>query len=160
MTSSWKTELYYCYIKRKNVNQKRKNWIFEEKNVSFSFSKDHSTQKLVFVAKKCDQERSNPRACTQTHTKVNWEDTLSGFPECFLQSVIKDRSNMNEYTIGIHIHHIRWCCNLASWTMVFNPLELFILSSSWVPLNLIGSAKIEWLKLSSAWGSWMRLVIF
>ena len=36
----------------------------------------------------------------------------------------------------------------------FNHLELFILSSSWVPLNLIGSAKIEWLKLSSAWRVW------
>ena len=61
---------------------------------------------------------------------------------------------MNEYTISIHIHHIRWCWNLISWTMVFNPLELFILSSSWAPLNLIGSAKIEWLKLSSAWRVW------
>ena len=36
----------------------------------------------------------------------------------------------------------------------FNPLELFILSSSRAPLNLIGSAKIEWLKLSSAWRVW------
>ena len=29
----------------------------------------------------------------QTHTKVNTEDTLSGFQECFLQPIIKDRSN-------------------------------------------------------------------
>ena len=30
---------------------------------------------------------------TQTDTKVNTEDTLSGFQEFFLQPIIKDRSN-------------------------------------------------------------------
>ena len=39
----------------------------------------------------------SPRADTQTHrqtdTKVNTEDTLSGFQEFFLQPIIKDRSN-------------------------------------------------------------------
>ena len=33
---------------------------------------------------------------TQTHTKVNTEDTLSGFHVFFLQHIIKDRSNKNE----------------------------------------------------------------
>ena len=31
---------------------------------------------------------------TQTHTKVNTEDSLSGFQESFLQPIINDRSNM------------------------------------------------------------------
>ena len=35
---------------------------------------------------------------TQTGTKVNTEDTLSGFQECFLQLIIKDRSNKTSTT--------------------------------------------------------------
>ena len=31
---------------------------------------------------------------THTHTQVNTEDTLSGFQKCFLQPIIKDRSNI------------------------------------------------------------------
>ena len=31
-----------------------------------------------------------------THTKVNTEDTLSGFQDFFLQPIIKDRFNMIE----------------------------------------------------------------
>ena len=38
-------------------------------------------QKVHFVARE------------QTDTKVNTEYTLSGFQECFLQPIIKDRSN-------------------------------------------------------------------
>ena len=34
-----------------------------------------------------------PQTYTQTHTKVNTEDILSGFHEFVLQPIIKDRSN-------------------------------------------------------------------
>ena len=33
---------------------------------------------------------------TQTDTKVNTEDTLSGFQEFFFQPIIKDQSNMSK----------------------------------------------------------------
>ena len=46
------------------------------------------------------------------------------FQDFFLQPIMNDWSNMNEYTIGIHMHHIRRCWNLLSWTMGFNPLEI------------------------------------
>ena len=36
----------------------------------------------------------SPRTDTHTHTEVNTEDTLSGFQECFLQPIVKDRSNI------------------------------------------------------------------
>ena len=41
---------------------------------------------------------------TQTDTKVNTEDTLSGFHEFFLQPFIKDRSN----NISISFFHDRY----------------------------------------------------
>ena len=34
----------------------------------------------------------------QTDMKVNTEDTLSGFKDCFLQLIIKDRSNNSQVT--------------------------------------------------------------
>ena len=44
----------------------------------------------------------SPHADTQTDTKVNTEDTLSGFQEFFLQPINKDRSN-----IGLN-HLLSW----------------------------------------------------
>ena len=39
-------------------------------------------------------------APVQTDTKVNTEDTLSGFQEFFLQPIIKDRSNIGTANIS------------------------------------------------------------
>ena len=39
-----------------------------------------------------------------TDTKVNTEDTLSGFQECFLQPAIKDRSNKRVPIMNLKVH--------------------------------------------------------
>ena len=44
---------------------------------------------------------------TQTYTKVNTEDTLSGFQEFFLQPIIKDRSNNSLY-YSISIFNVKY----------------------------------------------------
>ena len=50
-------------------------------------------QKIRFLGQKvCPVARGQTDG--QTHTKVNTEDTLSGFQEFFLQPIIKDRSNL------------------------------------------------------------------
>ena len=49
--------------------------------------------------------RTDGHTDRHTHTKVNTEDTLSGFQELFLQPVIKDRSNM--FTVDSFMKHCR-----------------------------------------------------
>ena len=45
----------------------------------------------------------SPRTDTQTNTKVNTEDTLSGFQEFFLHPIIKHRSNCYFYNFLLFI---------------------------------------------------------
>ena len=54
-------------------------------------------QKISFLDQKmCSVARVQTHRLTdtQTDTKVNTEETLSGFQEFFLQPIIKDRSNI------------------------------------------------------------------
>ena len=57
----------------------------------------YSTLNIKFLGRKfCSLSRGHTdrQAYRQTDTKVNTEDTLSGFQEFFLQPIIKDRSNI------------------------------------------------------------------
>ena len=58
----------------------------------FLMSQGSFNQKIRFLGQKvCPVARGQTDG--QTHTKVNTEDTLSGFQEFFLQPIIKERSN-------------------------------------------------------------------
>ena len=57
-------------------------------------------QRMCSVARGQTDRQTHRHTDTQTHTKVNTEDTLSGFQEYFLQPIIKDQSNRND-TINI-----------------------------------------------------------
>ena len=58
----------------------------------FLMSQGSLDPKIRFIGQKvCSVARV--QTDTQTDTKVNTEDTLSGFQEFFLQPIIKDRSN-------------------------------------------------------------------
>ena len=56
----------------------------------------------------------------QTDTKVNIEDTLSGFHEFFLQSFIKDRYNTRPYSLLQKTYSL----NLSWFNIYFNFNEL------------------------------------
>ena len=51
-------------------------------------------QKVCSVARVHTDTQTHRHTDRQTDTKVNTEDTLSGFQEFFLQPIIKDRSNI------------------------------------------------------------------
>ena len=73
--------MLYKEKNRKNVHKKRKNENFNNKKcVSFSCLRDYSTKNSLLTDR-------------FTHTKVNTEDTLSGFQEFFIQPIMKNRSN-------------------------------------------------------------------
>ena len=57
-----------------------------KKCVSFSCPNGHSPQKLGFYDL-CSVASEHTHTHTHTHTKVNTEDTLSWFQECFLQPI-------------------------------------------------------------------------
>ena len=59
--------------------------------VFFSYPKDQSIQKLESQVKKCALYLVDRQTDRPTDTKVNKEDTLSGFQEFLLQPIIKDR---------------------------------------------------------------------
>ena len=59
----------------------------------FLMSQGSLDPKIRFIGQKvCSVARVQTHR--QTDTKVNTEDTLSGFQEFFLQPIIKDRSNI------------------------------------------------------------------
>ena len=61
--------------------------------------------KIRFLSQKlCPAARVQTHTQRQTDTKVNTEDTLSGFQEFSFQPIIKDRSNIE-----------KWASNLLSW---------------------------------------------
>ena len=61
----------------------------------FLMSQGSLDQKIWFLGQKvCSVARIQTDTNRQTDTKVNTEDTLSGFQEFFLQPTINDRSNM------------------------------------------------------------------
>ena len=68
--------------------------------VFFLMSQGSLDPKIRFLAQKmCSVARVQTDRQTHRHTnmKMNTEDTLSGFQECFYQPIIKDRSN-NKHT--------------------------------------------------------------
>ena len=70
VTGTLKTKIYQCYIRKKSKNV--------HKNVlSFSCPKDHAIQKLGSQVKRCALQLSD----RQTDTKVETDDTLSGFQD-------------------------------------------------------------------------------
>ena len=56
-------------------------------------SLNDSTQKLGSYVKKFALQPAYGHTHRQTHTKVDTENTLSGFQDFFLQPIMKDRSN-------------------------------------------------------------------
>ena len=67
-----------------------------KKNAFFLMSQGSLDPKIRFIGQKvCSVARIHTDR--QTDTKVNTEDTLSGFQEFFLQPTIKDRSNYQNW---------------------------------------------------------------
>ena len=67
----------------------------------FLMSQGSLDPKIRFIGQKvCSVARV--QTDTQTDTKVNTEDTLSGFQEFFLQPIIKDRSNILCQDVLVH----------------------------------------------------------
>ena len=67
-----------------------------EKMRFFLMSQGSLAPKIRFMGQKvCSVARVHTDA--QTNTKVNTEDTLSGFQEFFLQLIIKDRSDRVQF---------------------------------------------------------------
>ena len=71
-----------------------------------------------------------------THAKVNTEDTLSGFQEFFLQSIITDRSknsvNLHFETI-ITFHGMACLCFLRHYTKIAMKLSILTAISHIIP---------------------------
>ena len=64
----------------------------------FLMSQGSLDPKIRFIGQKvCSVARvqTDRHTRTQTDTKVNTKDTFSGFEECSLQPIIKDRSNIH-----------------------------------------------------------------
>ena len=89
----------YIRKKSKNAYKKRKNENFEKpKNVFLSYVPRITQPKTQVPRPKsvvCGLLTAR-RTDGETDTKMITEDTLSEFQFCFLQPIIKDRSNMNK----------------------------------------------------------------
>ena len=71
--------------------------------------------KIRFLGQKvCSVARGHTHRHTDRYTKVNTEDTLSGFQEFFLQHIIKDQSYNN--------------LNKLPWTQIFQTISVILLA--------------------------------
>ena len=83
--------LFICIFRYFSLYNTSKNFVSSYRSQFFTFffiSQGSFNPKIRFLGQNVWSV-----ARGQTRTKVNTEDTLSGFQECFLQPTIRDRSN-------------------------------------------------------------------